>query len=147
MAIGHSHYPLVIDRTPPVIGYVYDGRHHGSDASYTAANNTICVNWDNFHDEESGLTDFARVGMGSAPGLTDVVALQEVSYTAKEICFQTSLVHSHTYYSTVVVYNRGHKQLSVNDSSDGGKRLYLQLYKCNISCYFGFCLCFVSSFG
>ncbi len=124
MAVGHSHHPLVIDRTPPVSGYVYDGRHYGRDATYSAVNNTICVNWDNFHDEESGLAEFADVGVGSAPGLTNVVAFRKVPYKAKEVCFRATLVHSSSYYSTIVVYNQGHKQLSVNDTSNGGERLY-----------------------
>ena len=127
MAVGHSHHPLVIDRSAPVIGYVYDGRRHGYDVAFTAVNDTICINWDNFHDEESGIGRYAQVGVGSRPGLTDVVPLKKVIYKAKEICVKASLLHAHFYYSTLVVYNQGHDKLSVNHSSDGGKKTFLYI--------------------
>ncbi|KAI8516766.1 hypothetical protein Bbelb_053470 [Branchiostoma belcheri] len=53
--VGHAEYPLLVDTSPPIAGVLYDGSVHGHDLNFTSDPNTICANWKDFHDEQSGL--------------------------------------------------------------------------------------------
>lgn len=116
----HSTSPLIVDRTPPVAGRVSDGSRFNHDISYTAVDDSVCANWNGFHDRESGIAKVALLGVGSQPYLADVASLQAVDYNTKESCIDVSLHHGRQYFATVVVFNGGDSQLSTNASSDGG---------------------------
>ena len=68
------------------------------------------------------ITVVYSIGVGTSPGLDDVVEFVNVSSDTFSFCADNlELKHKETYYSTVVAYNGGHKELSVNASSDGGR--------------------------
>ncbi len=47
--------PFTVDRTPPVLGAVYDGPILRSDSSFQPGTNTLCVNWAGFSDPDTGI--------------------------------------------------------------------------------------------
>lgn len=47
--------PFIIDRSPPIVGFVIDGKIHFRDITYQSSNKEICVQWTGFHDPESGI--------------------------------------------------------------------------------------------
>ncbi|CAH1277633.1 Hypp9726 [Branchiostoma lanceolatum] len=116
--VGHAEYPLLVDTSPPVAGTLYDGSVHGHDLNFTSDPNTMCANWKDFHDEESGLSDYLW-GVGSEPGTDDVVPLTEYPHTTSQTCADVQLIHNTTYYSILVAVNNGHKHLNVTAWSDG----------------------------
>ncbi|CAH1239174.1 HEG1 [Branchiostoma lanceolatum] len=112
--IDHADQPVLVDTSPPIAGILYDGSVHGHDLNF----NTICANWKDFHDEESGLSHY-EWGVGSEPGTDDVVPLTEYPHTASQACADVQLIHNTTYYSMLVALNNGHDNLNVSTSSDG----------------------------
>ncbi|XP_078695732.1 uncharacterized protein LOC144924477 [Branchiostoma floridae x Branchiostoma belcheri] len=118
--VGHAEYPLLVDTSPPIAGVLYDGSVHGHDLNFTSDPNTICANWKDFHDEQSGLSHYLW-GVVSAPGTDydDIVPLTEYPHTASQACADVQLIHNTTYYSMLVAVNNGHKHLNVSAWSDG----------------------------
>ncbi|XP_035696857.1 uncharacterized protein LOC118430254 [Branchiostoma floridae] len=116
--VGHADQPVLVDTSPPIAGTLYDGSVHGHDLNFTSDPNTICANWKDFHDEESGLSHYFW-GVGSEPGTDDVVPLTEYSHTESQACADVQLSHNTTYYSVLVAVNNGHDNLNVSKSSDG----------------------------
>ncbi|CAH1268735.1 Hypp3967 [Branchiostoma lanceolatum] len=116
--VGHADQPVLVDTSPPIAGILYDGSLYGHDLNFTSDPNTICANWKDFHDEESGLSHY-EWGVGSEPGTDDVVSLTEYSHTASQTCADVQLIHNTTYYSILVAFNNGHDNLNVSKSSDG----------------------------
>eukprot|EP00058_Branchiostoma_floridae_P003025 XP_002588513.1 hypothetical protein BRAFLDRAFT_79466 [Branchiostoma floridae] len=116
--VGHADQPVLVDTSPPIAGTLYDGGVHGHDLNFTSDPNTICANWKDFHDEESGLSHYFW-GVGSEPGTDDVVPLTEYSHTESQACADVQLSHNTTYYSVLVAVNNGHDNLNVSKSSDG----------------------------
>ncbi|XP_066275501.1 uncharacterized protein [Branchiostoma lanceolatum] len=116
--VGHADQPVLVDTSPPVAGILYDGSVHGHDLTFTSNPNMICANWKDFHDEESGLSQYLW-GVGSEPGTDNVVQLTEYPHTASQACADVLLVHNTTYYSVLVAVNNGHNNLKVSKSSNG----------------------------
>ncbi|XP_078616233.1 uncharacterized protein LOC144884654 [Branchiostoma floridae x Branchiostoma japonicum] len=116
--IGHADQPVLVDTSPPITGTLYDGGVHGHDLNFTSDPTTICANWKDFHDEESGLSHYFW-GVGSEPGTDDVVPLTEYSHTDSQACADVQLSHNTTYYSILVAVNNGHDHLNISKSSDG----------------------------
>ncbi|XP_078695733.1 uncharacterized protein LOC144924478 [Branchiostoma floridae x Branchiostoma belcheri] len=116
--VGHAEEPVLVDTSPPIAGLLYDGSVHGHDLNFTSDPNTICANWKDFHDEESGLSDYLW-GVGSVPGTDDMVSLTEYPHTASQACADVALIHNTTYYSILVAVNNGHDHLNISRSSDG----------------------------
>ncbi|KAI8516746.1 hypothetical protein Bbelb_053270, partial [Branchiostoma belcheri] len=116
--VGHAEEPVLVDTSPPIAGVLYDGSVHGHDLNFTSDPNTICANWKDFHDEESGLSDYLW-GVGSVPGTDDMVSLTEYPHTASQACADVQLIHNTTYYSILVAVNNGHDHLNISRSSDG----------------------------
>jgi len=52
---GHSEAPIMIDRSPPVPGDVMDGDRLRKDKQYQSDDKSICAQWIDFHDPESGI--------------------------------------------------------------------------------------------
>ncbi|XP_066289112.1 uncharacterized protein [Branchiostoma lanceolatum] len=116
--VGHADQPVLVDTSPPIAGILYDGSLYGHDLNFTSDPNTICANWKDFHDEESGLSHY-EWGVGSEPGTDDVVSLSEYPHTTSQACADVQLIHNTTYYSILVAFNNGHDNLNVSKSSDG----------------------------
>ncbi|KAI8486030.1 hypothetical protein Bbelb_361300, partial [Branchiostoma belcheri] len=116
--VGHAEEPVLVDTSPPIAGVLYDGSVHGHDLNFTSDPNTICANWKDFHDEESGLSHYLW-GVGSVPGTDDMVSLTEYPHTASQACADVPLIHNTTYYSILVAVNNGHDHLNISRSSDG----------------------------
>ncbi|KAI8487517.1 hypothetical protein Bbelb_347510 [Branchiostoma belcheri] len=115
---GHADRPVLVDTSPPIAGVLYDGSVHGHDLNFTSDPNTICANWKDFHDEESGLSHYLW-GVGTVPGTDDMVPLTEYPHTASQACADVQLVHNTTYYSLLAAVNNGHDHLNISRSSDG----------------------------
>lgn len=47
--------PFIIDRSPPIVGFVIDGKINFHDITYQSSNEEICVQWTGFYDPESGI--------------------------------------------------------------------------------------------
>ena len=54
-ASGHAPQPIMIDKTPPEIGTVYDGNRMEIDLQYQHETDRICAQWRKFFDPESGI--------------------------------------------------------------------------------------------
>eukprot|EP00118_Oscarella_pearsei_P018126 m.184105 g.184105 ORF g.184105 m.184105 type:complete len:5153 (+) comp39317_c0_seq2:47-15505(+) len=119
MATGHSNKPLLLDHSPPVAGFVNDGKNRGFDLKFTAESNQYCFNWDDFHDADSGINAVAFAGVGSTQGSFDIVGRKSVAYYQKSVCFSVRLQHNVKYFATLEVSNDANKPLTVNSSSDG----------------------------
>ena len=52
---GHGDEPILIDRTPPYPGQVLDGDKLRVDMMYQSSNTSICAQWIDFYDSESGI--------------------------------------------------------------------------------------------
>ncbi|KAI0233085.1 hypothetical protein LSAT2_016643 [Lamellibrachia satsuma] len=57
-AIGHTNKPIIVDRSPPIPGLVYDGDNLKKDISFKSSSSRYCANWNGFGDPESGLSIF-----------------------------------------------------------------------------------------
>ena len=55
LTAGHGAEPIMIDTTPPVVGYVLDGDVHLQDLNYQPYDDRICVQWYEWFDAESGI--------------------------------------------------------------------------------------------
>ncbi|KAJ8321023.1 hypothetical protein KUTeg_002610 [Tegillarca granosa] len=122
-AIGISD-PIIVDETPPISGNVYDGPVFKKDLKYTKDKESICANWENFYDPDSGI-DFYMVSVGTKPltNVTDIANLTQYDRKTHEACVHLDekhyLKHEETCYVTVWAFNRAHKQLNVSAISDG----------------------------
>ena len=52
---GHGKEPILIDRSPPLAGYVIDGDRLHNDLQFQSDSKPICAQWLNFYDPESGI--------------------------------------------------------------------------------------------
>nr|XP_006817933.1 PREDICTED: uncharacterized protein LOC100377080 [Saccoglossus kowalevskii] len=117
--VGHSDFPILVDRSHPIPGDVFDGSQHGVDIDYQSTSDAICANWQNFLDMESGIRKYTW-GVGTFPGGDDVVSFYDLPHTVLQQCsMNVSLTHNTTYYTTIFAYNAGHKSLNVSVISDG----------------------------
>ncbi|XP_069118468.1 uncharacterized protein [Argopecten irradians] len=116
---GHGDDPIMIDRTAPLLGIVNDGSTIKSDTEYQYDTTTICANWMDFYDPESGIAKF-KWGLGTRGGRDDIVQFRNLTHHEKHICSTgLSLEHNRTYFSTVFAYNSALNQKTVNGSSNG----------------------------
>lgn len=47
--------PIMIDKSPPLVGDVFDGDKLDKDIQYQHQTDKICGQWKNFFDPESGI--------------------------------------------------------------------------------------------
>ncbi|XP_077996024.1 uncharacterized protein LOC144449371 [Glandiceps talaboti] len=117
--IGHAPSPIIVDTSPPIPGEVFDGTVHDHDIDYQSYGDEVCVSWHGFYDQESGIANYEWF-VGTAPGENDTVPLVELSHSEYRACSNdVSLVHNQTYYSTIIAYNAGHKNLYTSVTTDG----------------------------
>ena len=55
MCNQHADRPILVDRSPPVAGEVYDGPEMMIDWQFQSSDKLICSNWHNFYDPQSGI--------------------------------------------------------------------------------------------
>ncbi|XP_062598765.1 uncharacterized protein LOC134260192, partial [Saccostrea cucullata] len=115
---GHSDDPILIDRTNPIAGEVLDGSTLGQDQTYQPENNRICASWKGFYDPESGIEEY-HWGVGSFPGLDDIVAMETLSRGTKNKCSFANLAHNTTYYSVIEAKNSALNSKTIKQSSNG----------------------------
>ncbi|XP_033731540.1 uncharacterized protein LOC117321183 [Pecten maximus] len=116
---GHGDDPIMIDRTAPLVGFVNDGLVLKSDIQYQYDTATICANWMDFYDPESGISKF-KWGVGTTDGRDDIVSFRNLTHHEKHVCSTgLNLQHNMTYISTVFAYNSALNQKFVNASSNG----------------------------
>ncbi|XP_070204014.1 uncharacterized protein [Littorina saxatilis] len=100
-----SSAPFVVDSSPPSPGHVW---HSGSNTStpsgYSREVGVLSVKWAGFTDPHSGL-DYFRIGLGSAPNVTDVVPFV---YVGKQTAYtwRRELDQGTKYYATLQACNR-----------------------------------------
>ncbi|XP_021370398.1 uncharacterized protein LOC110461300 [Mizuhopecten yessoensis] len=116
---GHGEDPIMIDRTAPLVGIVNDGAIIKSDIQYQYDTTTICANWVEFYDPESGISKF-KWGVGTTSGQDNIVSFRNLTHHEKHVCSSgVSLHHNKTYFYTVFAYNSALNQKFVNTSSNG----------------------------
>ncbi|KAK3092476.1 hypothetical protein FSP39_003379 [Pinctada imbricata] len=115
---GHGDEAILIDGTPPMTGNVLDGTTVLHDATYQADNSQICAHWNTFYDPESGILRF-RWGVGTKPGIDDVMPFHRYNHNIRHACFNVLLAHNTTYFSTVIAFNGALNTKHSNSSSDG----------------------------
>ncbi|KAL4222206.1 hypothetical protein ACF0H5_018244 [Mactra antiquata] len=116
---GHGDEPILIDKSPPNPGTVLDGKRLQSDRQYQSDNKTICAQWVDFFDPESGIDRYVW-GVGTSVGSENVVKFHNLTRYDKSSCAQALLSHNTMYYSTVFAYNNALNSKSANNTSDGG---------------------------
>ena len=58
---GHGDEPILIDRSPPLVGKVLDGDVLQKDLRYQSDDKRICAQWTDFYDPESGIERYMIV--------------------------------------------------------------------------------------
>ncbi|KAK3609657.1 hypothetical protein CHS0354_035942 [Potamilus streckersoni] len=120
--VGVSKSAIIVDKTAPEAGTVYDGLLYKVDLDFTKDQDKLCANWEGFFDQESGIAGYAVI-VGTGPGKNDVANLTRFDQKTHKSCVELQpenyLEHERKYFSTVWAYNRGHKMLNVSASSNG----------------------------
>ncbi|KAI8485717.1 hypothetical protein Bbelb_365510, partial [Branchiostoma belcheri] len=119
-AVAVADNPIVVDRTGPISGEVYDGDQVGDDLQFINKADLVCANWKDFYDEDSGIKEYMW-GVGTSPGKLDVLEFLKVRSFEHTMCSNpdTELRHNQTYYSIIVATHNGHKGLNVSGISNG----------------------------
>ncbi|XP_019616821.1 PREDICTED: uncharacterized protein LOC109464310 [Branchiostoma belcheri] len=119
-AVAVADNPIVVDRTGPIAGEVYDGDQVGDDLQFINMADLVCANWKDFYDEDSGIKEYMW-GVGTSPGNLDVLEFLKVRSFEHTMCSNsdTELRHNQTCYSIIVATHNGHKGLNVSGISNG----------------------------
>ncbi|XP_070573761.1 uncharacterized protein [Ptychodera flava] len=116
---GHAPSPIIVDRSPPIAGQVFDGTVIDHDIDFQSFSDKLCVSWSGFYDEDSGIEKYVWYA-GTTAGSNDTVSPIELSHFEYRSCSaDVDLEHNTTYYSTIVAFNAGHKNLWTNVTTDG----------------------------
>ncbi|XP_071094116.1 uncharacterized protein [Haliotis cracherodii] len=115
---GHASEPIIVDDSSPVVGIINDGAVVGVDVDYQADAHSICAQWENFYDSESGIKRYLW-GVGTSSGMDDVVKFKVEDRTVHNDCSSVSLTHNTTYYSTIIAFNGALNMKRVNFTSNG----------------------------
>ena len=119
--------PINIDRTPPLIGTLYDAQIHrpnlAMDVNYQSNDSHICISWSGFSDPESLIVSY-QWSIGTSPGSDSHLQLQNLTddeIRERSACEDIDLSHGMTYYSTLLVTNGADPPLSSMGYSNGSK--------------------------
>jgi hypothetical protein len=115
IALGTSA-PILIDLTPPIVHFVYDGADT-HDLDFSADDSSLTFSW-SASDPESGI-DHCEWAVGSEPGLDDVLPRSQSPSATSTVTTSLSktMVEGQRLYITVTCYN--HAEKSSWKSSDG----------------------------
>ncbi|KAI0241220.1 hypothetical protein LSAT2_032838 [Lamellibrachia satsuma] len=118
-AIGHADKPIIVDRSPPIPGLVYDGDKLKKDISFQSSSSQYCANWNGFGDPESGLTKYV-ITLGTSAGSDDIVPYTRLSHDVTSQCVDgLHLQHKAVYFVSVTAVNGGLVERNVTVNSDG----------------------------
>ena len=112
--------PVFIDRTPPQVGSVRDGSIPQRDAQYQSSSNEVCVNYNGFVDQDSGISSFLWTVMSDGVELLSR-ELSVAEMTLQTACEAVSRPHNSRYYSTITAFNGGSNEMNATGTSDGGR--------------------------
>ncbi|XP_064643636.1 uncharacterized protein LOC135497734 [Lineus longissimus] len=115
--------PIMVDRSPPLAGSVFDGETVHVDQRYFKYQRKICASWLGFSDPQSGLTSF-ELSVGTARFSVDIVNRHRIGSHHSSFCidlgpYNRTLTHNRMYFFTVTAWNGGIVKMSVNASSTG----------------------------
>ena len=60
-AVGHADRAIIVDRSPPVAGLVFDGEKPQTDIVYQSSTSRYCANWHGFNDPQSGIGKMSQI--------------------------------------------------------------------------------------
>lgn len=66
--------------------------------------------------------------MGTSPGKDDVASFKALSHSVKHFCQPGNLKHNKTYFATVIAWNGGLNEKSVNISTNGGNEFHIKFH-------------------
>ncbi|KAL8609977.1 hypothetical protein ACOMHN_029470 [Nucella lapillus] len=119
-AVGHALHPIIVDRSAPEAGTVYDGPVSRKDLAYSKDKFQYCANWFDFADPQSGISYYmGAVTSSDGEPLTNLTLLERNSHMTCLRFSSPPLVHNSRYRFTLYAFNGGHKQLNVSAESDG----------------------------
>ena len=111
---------MFVDRTPPQAGSVRDGSIPQRDAQYQSSSNEVCVNYNGFVDQDSGVSSFLwTVVSDDVELLSRELSVAEM--TLQTACAAVSRPHNSRYYSTITAFNGGSNEMNATGTSDGGR--------------------------
>jgi hypothetical protein len=110
---------LVLMTRGPAAGNVFDGPAAGEDVSFQQSTSELHASWAGFVDVAGGFGGVAAyaVGLGTEPGLDDVMSLHDVGHVQAAHLRDLVLTAGKTYYAVVQACNT--LQLCTTVSSDG----------------------------
>ena len=112
--------PVFVDRTPPQAGSVRDGSTPLRDIQYQSSTTEVCVNFNGFVDQDSGISSYVWSVM-SGGGELFQRELSVVEMTHQTACETVSpLRHNSRYYSVLTTVNGGVNEMNATSMSDGG---------------------------
>ncbi|KAJ8299760.1 hypothetical protein KUTeg_023820 [Tegillarca granosa] len=115
-----SSWAYIVDTTPPIKGYVYDGNRSYSDVykdiDYQSDTSAIYAHWEGFHDPHTQIKEYF-VSVGSCPQCDNTVNYQSVGVKTNFYFTNIHLGNGLKYYVTVTACNTA--DLCVTSVSDG----------------------------
>ncbi|XP_078682399.1 uncharacterized protein LOC144916875 [Branchiostoma floridae x Branchiostoma belcheri] len=111
-------WAAVVETSPPVQGFVYDGVSGGDrhDVDFQTDTGTLHAWWEGFHDPHTALLGYSW-SVGTCPGCDDVMETEDVGLLQEASAEHLSLVSGKRYYITVTACNMA--DLCTSVSSDG----------------------------
>ncbi|XP_078682420.1 uncharacterized protein LOC144916894 [Branchiostoma floridae x Branchiostoma belcheri] len=111
-------WAAVVETSPPVQGFVYDGVSGGDrhDVDFQTDSGTLHTWWEGFHDPHTALLGYSW-SVGTCPGCDDVMEAEDVGLLQETSAGYLRLVSGKRYYVTVTACNVA--DLCTSVSSDG----------------------------
>ncbi|KAI8510730.1 hypothetical protein Bbelb_116460, partial [Branchiostoma belcheri] len=111
-------WAAVVETSPPVQGFVYDGVSGGDGHDFDFQTNTETLHtwWEGFHDSHTALLGYSW-SVGTSPGCDDVMEAEDVGLLQEASVEHLRLVSGKRYYVTVTACNVA--ELCTSVTSDG----------------------------
>lgn len=94
---------VVTDNEPPGAGTVFNTKWY-HDIQWQSDTTKIYASWTGFHDHHSFIEHY-ECGLGSHPGLDDIVKFQNAHFQTVCAFESVTLEHAHTYWASVKAYD------------------------------------------
>lgn len=111
---------MFVDRTPPQAGSVRDGNTPLRDIQYQSSDSEVCVNYNGFVDQDSGISSYVWSVLSGGVELFQR-ELTLVEMTHQTACETVVLQHNTRYYSILTAVNGGVNEMNATSMSDGGQ--------------------------